>query len=531
MRVSMMKEEAISPKTQRAAIGEIPSRKNVVIVDWVEDLDVTGRTFKRKITTLIDRVRDGEADGIAVWKYSRFGRQRKGNALYISELEDAGGVLVSATEDFDTSTATGKFGRGMLLEFAAFESDRAGEIWAETYSHRVREGLPPLGRDRFGYRREGRVQDEEDPKRTRHVRGEQERYVPDEERGSAALAGAYRKYTAGATFQAVTDRLNADGWRTTYGGRWKTGTVRGMLDSGFGAGFLRVHDPRCQCKKKKTCSRHVLVRGAHEAVIIPEEWEAYLARRKLVAAAPPRSRQPRCSMTGLARCGHCKAALVLHAVTDGVQYMMCSRRRGYKDCEGPLLSAARIEAAVREAVTVWADDIDNAAKDAARLSRRRDAAVAVERLKAEVDGHRQKLAKLALARADDTAAGGILGDDAWVDAALSIRADRDRALADLEAARQAAAAEPLPATEAAATLFGLMESWDLIPPHELNAILRTVVRRVVVYRDGNRRERSPAGHWMRLSARFEVLPVWEPDPWAGTLPRRGVPMTAEATGI
>jgi len=93
-----------------------------------------------------------------------------GNSVYVAELEDAGGVLVSATEDFDTTTATGKFGRGMLLEFSAFESDRAGKTWKEAFDHRVREGLPSLGRDRFGYRREGRARREDDPDRTRHVK-------------------------------------------------------------------------------------------------------------------------------------------------------------------------------------------------------------------------------------------------------------------------------------------------------------------------------------------------------------------------
>ncbi|MFI6737283.1 hypothetical protein ACIBI9_30535 [Nonomuraea sp. NPDC050451] len=57
-----------------------------------------------------------------------------GNQLNLARLEAAGGELVSATEEADATTAGGTFTRGMLMELAAFESDRSGEQWAEAYS-------------------------------------------------------------------------------------------------------------------------------------------------------------------------------------------------------------------------------------------------------------------------------------------------------------------------------------------------------------------------------------------------------------
>ena len=46
-------------------------------------------------------------------------------------------------------------GLAMLVEFAAFESERIGDQWKEAHSRRVRNGLPATGKPRFGYRRAG----------------------------------------------------------------------------------------------------------------------------------------------------------------------------------------------------------------------------------------------------------------------------------------------------------------------------------------------------------------------------------------
>lgn len=102
IRVSTYYEEKISPEIQRSSISAWAERNNAEIVDWVEDLDVSGRKMKRKISIAIKDVEDRVARGIAVWRYSRFGRSRHANAVYLAKLEAVGGRLVSATEAADT---------------------------------------------------------------------------------------------------------------------------------------------------------------------------------------------------------------------------------------------------------------------------------------------------------------------------------------------------------------------------------------------------------------------------------------------
>jgi hypothetical protein len=153
IRVSTWKEEKISPELQETALRAWAARTRRRLLEPLTiDLDVTGRNFKRKIMRDIERVERREAKGIAVWKYSRFGRTRDGVPRNLKRLEDVGGQLASATEEVDARTAGGRMMRGIMFEFAAYESDVRGEQWRETHDHRrYKLHLPATGRRRFGY--------------------------------------------------------------------------------------------------------------------------------------------------------------------------------------------------------------------------------------------------------------------------------------------------------------------------------------------------------------------------------------------
>ncbi len=86
-----------------------------------------------------------------MWKVSRFGRTRRDWYVHADRLEVAGGRLESATEGFDAASSVGKFTRGMLVELAAFESDRIGDVWKEVHERRVRDGYAPNGKPKAGY--------------------------------------------------------------------------------------------------------------------------------------------------------------------------------------------------------------------------------------------------------------------------------------------------------------------------------------------------------------------------------------------
>ncbi|MGW7514820.1 recombinase family protein [Streptomyces sp. NPDC054796] len=504
IRVSTWKEEKISPELQRDAITQWARRTGRRIVAWVEDLDVSGRHFKRKIMKCIERVEAGEAHGVAVWRYSRFGRDRTGNAINLARLQEAGGELESATEPVDASTAIGRFQRGMILEFSAFESDRAGEQWRETHDHRrYKLHLPAQGRKRFGYTWHRRYD-----QTTGKLR--EESYEPDD--AAPAVADVYRGYVDGHGFGVLCGGLNRAGHRTTQGNLWSTETLSRYMDSGFAAGLLIVHNPECRCRKTDgTCRNRVFIQGAQEELIDFDLWGRYRQRRKEVQATAPRSRDGIYELTGLCKCGGCRLGTSMNtARREGVNVpgwaIRCSLRTksGAMACDGVHIPRFMVE----EEVRAWlareaARGIDTAPP--ADTSPERD--LAAEQAKntraralaqAEIDKQRQALARL---RAERAATPEDFGPGEYEEAADLIRRKRAEAQQLLDDTPEV---EPLPdRADFVPLVVGTVEEWPTLSTRERNMILRKLIRRVALIRNGPGAENHEV----------VIHPLWEPDPW------------------
>ncbi|MGE9695952.1 recombinase family protein [Streptomyces sp. CH6] len=515
IRVSTWKEEKISPELQREAISLWARQTGRRIIDWVQDLDVSGRHFKRKIMKCIERVESGEARGVAVWRYSRFGRDRTGTTVNLARLQAVGGELESATEPVDATTAIGRFQRGMILEFNAFESDRAGEQWKETHDHRkYKLGLPAQGRKRYGYvwhRRYNPITE----------KLQKERYEPHSVQGPI-VAGLYREYTLGTGFTKLAVVLNNTGERTTQRSLWTAETLQRYMDSGFAAGLLHVHDPECKCGKKNgKCRNKVYIQGAHEELVDFDLWRAYLRRREEIKASVPRSREGIYELTGLVRCTACRGGTSLNAQrvkgvnVAGAMYRCTQRAKsGALACSGILVSRVWVEKEVRKwlrdkvaegvdkaPATVDPSEPTTADVTAATLRARTMA-------QAEVDRQRSALARLRAEHAADP--------DSWEpgeyeEAVEVIRGKRAEAQTILNSIPEEPSAQAR--EDVAPLVVGLVAEWESLRVAERNALLRQVIRRVAITRD-------PSGARAELGAgvgtanhTVTVHAVWDPDPW------------------
>jgi site-specific DNA recombinase len=294
VRVSQEREGMISPELQLAAIEQVCDRFGYLLVATISDLDLSGQFWKRRqVEVAVQMIEDGAADVVMVWKWSRFARNRRDWALAVDRIESAGGQLESATEPVDASTSAGRLARGLLAEFAAFESERAGDMWREAQQRRTRAGLPGTGREHFGYRyRAGQ-------------------YLPHPVTGPL-LAQAYRRYIAGQPGADIGRWLHAHVAVNKHQARaWPSSSVLECLDSGFGAGFL-IHYGK-------------LLPAVHTAVITKAEWQAYRAARttrSVVAAEKMRELWP---LTGFVWCG-CGYPMRTHRNTVGGGGYCCSDR-------------------------------------------------------------------------------------------------------------------------------------------------------------------------------------------------------------
>jgi DNA invertase Pin-like site-specific DNA recombinase len=250
IRVSKEREGMTSPELQLTSIEEHCRKMGYSVVETLEDLDLSGRFWKRRqVDRAVRMIENREADVLVVWKISRVARNMKDWVIAVDRVEGAGGHIESATEQFD-NTVTGGLARGVMAQFADFESKRIGETWKETHARRVRNGMPHHGLPRFGYNY-----------------SKETGYVPDEV-VAPVLRQMYLLYTQGVSLRDIGAYAASEGVSPPNG--WRDQGVRHILDRGFGAGYI--------------WSKGELVTGAHEAVISEHEWMAYKVQRDKRAA-------------------------------------------------------------------------------------------------------------------------------------------------------------------------------------------------------------------------------------------------------
>lgn len=333
LRQSVSREESISLELQETAGRAHATQHGYDVIAVESDPGISGRTWNRPaVQRVMTMVEEGQADVIVLWKWSRLSRSRLDWAVAADKVETAGGRIESATEPLDVSTSTGRLARGMLTEFAAFESERIGDTWKEAHARRIRQGLPANGKPRFGYT---------------YTRAEG--FTPDPIKGPL-LADLYRRYNSGESFRSISLWLNDEGIKNSPGysaetGPWVNTTIRRVLDSGFGAGYIR--------------SNGNLLPGAHQGVITEAEWNEYLTRRE--TRAKTRSAEgTQHLLTGMIYCAQCGKGMYAGESGRGYIAFRCNAAVQKRSHPGGSISATRAEAAVMDWIKTLAGEISEA---------------------------------------------------------------------------------------------------------------------------------------------------------------------------
>lgn len=438
-----------SPEIQRSAIESYADARGYDLVDWVEGIDESGSRNQSAWWPTLERsvaaVEAGEYDVLVVWKFSRVARHRLKWATAIDRVEAAGGAIESATEQFDTTTSSGRFARGMVGELNAFFAEQIGEGWKEAHERRVRAGKPANGKPRWGY-----VYDLVE-----------KLHVPDPVTGPV-LAQVYRRYIAGESVYSLVRWLNAHGHRTLTDGLWEDRALRRVLDSGFASGQF-TH-------------RGDLYPGVHEALIDAKTWQAYLDARQARRAAPARRERSQYVLSGLVRCARCRRPMVAGQFGDARQpkYRCKSgKERGPEACVGGYVMAKFVE----RTVLAWLEDLAGAADQAAEASlrakaRRTTARTEATRLGRAVERAEEALARLAVQNAETPLPAGAyrLAHDELAGQLQGLRSAYDAALLEQRAAVQN------PGRVAAR----LLSRWETWPVAHRRTELATILERVEV---------------------------------------------------
>ena len=444
LRQSVAREDSISLELQEHEGRAYAERHGYDVVAVEADPGISGRTWKRPaVLRVMEMVESHEVDVIVLWKWSRLSRSRLDWAVAADKVQTAGGRIESATEPLDTTTSTGRLARGMLTEFAAFESERIGDVWKESHARRIRNGMPANGKPRFGYAYERGIGFSPDP-----VTG-------------PILANLYRSYISGQSVYSLVRELNdsttrpVQGYGVSTDGLWSDRTLRRVLDSGFGAGFITAN------------GEHLA--GAHEAVIEPAEWAAYREARER-RRTYRRTERSEYLLSGLVRCA-CGASMTAGQFGAGhVAKYRCKAAREKQTHSGGYVTATFVEEFVKEwlverQATLLAE-VERLRSESPKLRAVSDPAAALRRELAVTVGKIAALGERAVT----------LGMP--VDSYQRILAPLEDRRATLTSALLAA--EVQTAKPAAIMLPNLIERWDDLTVAERREILRSLIEHVEV---------------------------------------------------
>lgn len=460
-------EDLISDEVQLAECMRVVRSEGLEVVgEPIIELDKTGKTFdKRRIGEIIDKVDRKEIDGVVVWKVSRWGRTTIDSMLNIGELQEAGGFILSATENLnDIDTPAGKFSLTVLLAIAQMYSDEIGKTWQNIHDYRRDNGKTHNGSPRLGYLYLKNILEEEHHQYN-VVEGSD--YVVDPVKGPW-VRDAYERYALkGESLLSVVRDMDVAGIRSTRGKRITYKSLLSTLDGGFAAGL--IVDRRGE--------EEVFQPGNHEPLISMETWEKYRARRSEQVA--PRDKAPAYRVAKLLNCAGCGSRMIVswrYRNGHRHRYFRCGRIQ--KTTRSALCPApAQVqEAKVERILLEWLRanvEGEGAMKTAmARQQAAQMAVVDVARIEKDIKRVERRMSVLY-----DDYSDGTITKEVYKIKAAELEADRERLRESRTARAVDVEVNNLPQMDA----FGaLLAGWEHLPPEVVNKGLRAVVREIRV---------------------------------------------------
>jgi site-specific DNA recombinase len=221
-----------------------------------DDGGVSGGTLERPaLQALLADIRLRKVDVVLVYKVDRLTRSLADFAKLV-ELFDANGVsFVAVTQQFNTTTSMGRLTLNVLLSFAQFERELAGERIRDKFAASRRKGMWMGGTIPLGYDVRDRklVINEEEAERVRMIFRQ---YV---------VAGNVAKLGADLERQGVRSKKRTlTSGRVLGGCRFWRGALYHLLQNRIYRGEV-VH-------------KGIAYPGQHEAIVDEELWSAVQAR-------------------------------------------------------------------------------------------------------------------------------------------------------------------------------------------------------------------------------------------------------------
>lgn len=222
-----------------------------------------GSLERPALKTLLNDIRAGHVDIVVVYKIDRLTRSLMDFAKLVAIFDEHGVTFVSITQSFNTTTSMGRLTLNVLLSFAQFEREVAGERIRDKIAASKKKGMWMGGRAPLGYDIENRqlIVNEEDAKTARMIFQLYLEY------------GCVKRLKQELNRRNIKSRPRISKRGLNYGGKsFSRGALYNLLKNPVYIGKIKHHDQ--------------IHDGMHEAIISEMLWDNVQNKLRNQAAHP-----------------------------------------------------------------------------------------------------------------------------------------------------------------------------------------------------------------------------------------------------
>jgi site-specific DNA recombinase len=418
-----------------------------VVAEYIEAGASAGDDRRPSFQQMIERACDGEHafDLIVVHSYSRFFREAFEQEFYLRKLAKHGVRVVSITQPVgDETEPVHAMMRKVIALFDEYQSKETAKHVIRSMKENARQGFwngatPPLGYKLIEAEKRGAKIKKKlavDPVEAETVRLIFRLYLLGD--GSSGALGV----------KEIVKWLNGRGYRTRRGRSFGVGPVHKLLTNTIYIGRWKFNQASSKTGERK--AENEVVEIPVPTIIAPNTFEQ--VQRQLQARSPKRQ-APRVTtgpilLTGLAVCATCRGGMTLRTGTSKggrvYRYYTCSNcaTKGKTVCKGRSIAMQKLDTLVTEHLLERLFKPERIAAILASLSSRR--AVQASALNARITALQREMtdAEDKLKRLYRLVEDGLTDvDEVLKDRLNTLKADRDRAKAALERAKEHSASQ------------------------------------------------------------------------------------------
>ena len=347
LRYSDKKQDELSIEYQMEEVQEYADKNGITIRTWYIDRAKSAKKVagRDEFYKYVDTVRRGTcAPCLLVWRTNRAFRNSYESHIYRKLLREKNIKLLSATQQIDEDTSSGRLVTNILADIDQYKSEEIGDhVTAASRSlvkrnPRVYMGQLPI----FGYK----VIPWKDGNALR-----QEYAVNDDEK--PIVQQIFRDFINGQSLYNIAAWLNSQGYKTRRGHAWSYQTLRELIKNDFYKGtrsYMRKSDDP------------LIFENAIDAIIDPVTWEnAQKQFRKAPDGAGGRPRRQKngrvYGLTGKVFCGICGKGMCGKGGKD-YRYYVCFNMEARKTCTCKRVRKEMLEQYVLEQIRLHLLNVD-----------------------------------------------------------------------------------------------------------------------------------------------------------------------------